>query len=608
MSFPHAFLQQLRDTLPLSEVIGRRIRLTRKGKEWSACCPFHQEKTPSFTVNDAKQFYHCFGCQAHGDVITFMKEYEGLNFSEAVEQLAREAGLDVPRQYAVNQAEVKIRQDGYALMDAARQWFQAQLETAKAREACDYLLRRGLESNWIAEFGIGYAPDGRQLLQQAMKARGFTAQQLQTYGLISTYDSGEQVDKFRGRIIFPIQDRQGRTIAFGGRILGDGQPKYLNSPETPIFHKSNVLFAAHLARKPAQQAGRIIIVEGYMDVIALHRAGIGEAVAPLGTAVTEHQLRQLWSMADEPICCLDGDQAGQRAMQRAAELALPLLTPGKGLRFTSLPEGMDPDDLLAANGREALERVLSQATPLSQTLWNMQQQMILGAYEATTAPPEKLAELESSLMKLASQLSNPTLQNHLERYFRHQCQLLVQQAQQDNRNPRRPARPLRHVHHKVRQRAIAAHTNDVAHERAMIALLIAHPLLLEEAAIEEALANVEMHDTGCHALQSTLLSLLTDETDMTHEAVMTFITEKPQLSRHYQQLRQDATLRMWPLLNPTADRQEARQAFLRQLSHMALSQQRQEHAQQLQSVEGDMTEQQWQHFLTAIGHSDLEES
>ena len=288
MAFPPQFLDELRARISVSEVIAPKVRLTRRGRESLGLCPFHSEKTPSFTANDDKGFYHCFGCGAHGDIITFTMETEGLNFPEAVEKLAGLAGLPVPRQSPEERERAKDRATLQQVMEQASAWFENQLAQPGGRQALDYLRSRGFTDDTIGQFRLGYAPDGRGRLGQALEARDITREQLIEAGLVKLPDGGgEPRDYFFNRVIFPIADRRGQVIAFGGRILGDGQPKYLNSPETALFHKGRVLYNWARAREAARAAGTVVVVEGYTDVIALAQAGLSNAVAPLGTALTE---------------------------------------------------------------------------------------------------------------------------------------------------------------------------------------------------------------------------------------------------------------------------------------------------------------------------------
>lgn len=414
MRFPPSLLDEIRARLPVSHVAGRRVKLKRQGREFAGLSPFKQEKTPSFTVNDQKGFYHCFASGEHGDIFTFLMKAEGLSFPEAVERLAREAGVDMPKPSP--QAEAREAQSVTLrkITEASCEYFQKALGGPEGRDARAYLERRGLSEADIETFRLGYAPPGRHQLKEHLAAKGFSPEDMAASGmLIAGDDIPVSYDRFRNRLIFPIANLRGEVIAFGGRALGeDQQPKYLNSPETPLFHKGSVLFNAATARKAAHEQGRIIVAEGYMDVIAFARAGLPNAVAPLGTALTPEQLKLLWRMADEPVLCFDGDSAGVKAAHRAVETALPLLTPGKSLAFVFLPEGLDPDDLLREHGAQALEDVLRRARPLVEVLWLKE----FGAGEWTT--PEQRAQFETRLDALVQSITDRTVRQYYERDIR----------------------------------------------------------------------------------------------------------------------------------------------------------------------------------------------
>ena len=381
MSLPPGFLDELRNRLSLSDVVGRKVLWDKrksnaaKGDFW-APCPFHQEKTPSFHVDDRKGFYYCFGCQAKGDAITFVKEVENVSFIEAVEILARDAGIPMPeRRHDPEAAERKDWLTRLAeVMEQAVRLYGLALRSAAGQGARDYVARRGLTEAALKRFEIGYAPDARHHQTEFFKDKGVLDEAVAAGLLIRPDDGGAPYDRFRGRLMFPIRDPRGRCIAFGGRALEAGaKAKYLNSPETELFHKGRTLYnhgpAREAAGKPANKPAGVIVAEGYMDVIALVSAGFDHAVAPLGTAVTEEQLALMWRMADEPVIALDGDQAGQRAAERLVDLALPKLEPGKSLRFCILPEGRDPDDLIRDEGPGAMQRALEAAKPLVEMLW-----------------------------------------------------------------------------------------------------------------------------------------------------------------------------------------------------------------------------------------------
>jgi DNA primase len=417
MAFPPGFLDELRSRIGLAELVGRRVRLVRKGREYGGLCPFHNEKTPSFYVVEDKGFFHCFGCGAHGDAIGYVMRAENLDFIEAVERLAGEAGLQVPQQTPLERERAQRQKTLLEATAAAAEFYEKQLWAAGGARAREYLDRRGLDEEAIRRFRLGWAPEDRQALRRALSG-DFPEALLHEAGLVRVpEDNGTPYDYFRGRVIFPIGDRAGRIIAFGGRSIGDEQPKYLNSPDTPVFEKGRVLYGWALARANLGREGDagghgVIVAEGYMDVIALHRGGFGGAVAPLGTALTETQLHELWRLVPEPVLCFDGDTAGQRAALRALGRALPLLQPGRSLRFAALPPGEDPDSLIRAGGPSAVAEVLAAARPLSDVLWQAE----LSARPIDT--PERRADFERRLMAQAALIGDRAVQAEYRRFLR----------------------------------------------------------------------------------------------------------------------------------------------------------------------------------------------
>ena len=362
---PNDFIQTLLSRVDIVDVIDRRVPLKKAGANYQACCPFHNEKTPSFTVSPTKQFYHCFGCGAHGTAIGFLMEHAGQSFPEAVESLARDAGLEVPRvERPGEREERKVSQDLNETLLVAAKFYRAQLKESPA--AIAYLKRRGLTGVVAAHFGIGYAPSGWQNLAQPFPAYDDPA--LDATGLVIAGDNGKRYDRFRDRIMFPIHDSRGHVIGFGGRVLDSGEPKYLNSPETAVFSKGRELYGLYLARSAIRDAGRVVVVEGYMDVVALAQHGIGYAVATLGTSTTAVHAQKLMRLSDTVVFCFDGDAAGRKAAWRALENVLAALVDGKEARFLFLPDGEDPDDFVRKRGKEAFERALHTATPLSEYL------------------------------------------------------------------------------------------------------------------------------------------------------------------------------------------------------------------------------------------------
>jgi DNA primase len=416
MAFPPGFLDELRGRLSLSALVGRRVKLVRRGHEFAGLCPFHNEKTPSFYVVEDKAFFHCFGCGAHGDVIGFVMRADNLDFIEAIEKLAGEAGLTIPQATPHERERAQRQKTLLEAMEAAAAFYEALLWAPAGNRAREYLQRRGLDPGTIRRFRLGWAPDDRATLRRGL-ATNFPNALLIEAGLLRQAEDSEPFDYFRGRVLFPIGDRAGRVIAFGGRVLGDAQPKYLNSPDTPIFEKGRVLYGwsaarANVARDADAGGAGVIVTEGYMDVIALHRAGLGTAVAPLGTALTEFQMQELWRLAPEPILCFDGDAAGERAAARALRRALPLLRPGQSLRFARLPSGEDPDAVIRASGRAVFDQILAAARPLSEMLLDIE----TGGKPLDT--PERRADLERRLLEDVGLIADRTVQAGYRRFVR----------------------------------------------------------------------------------------------------------------------------------------------------------------------------------------------
>ena len=418
MAFQPGFLDELRSRISLSGLIGRTVKLVRRGREYTGLCPFHHEKTPSFYVVEDKSFFHCFGCGAHGDAIGFVMRNDNLDFIEAIEKLAGEAGLAVPRATPQERERAQQQKTLLEALEAAAAFYEARLASPAGARARNYLRERGLDTETIRHFRLGWAPDERQALRRSLSG-DFSESLLIEAGLLrrpSSAAADEPIDYFRSRVMFPIGNRTGRVIAFGGRMIGDGQPKYLNSPESTLFEKGRVLYGwaaarAGLSRESPSAGPGVIVTEGYMDVIALHRAGFPTAVAPLGTALTDFQLHDLWRLGSEPVLCFDGDAAGQRAAARALYRALPFLGTGRSLRFASLPAGEDPDSLIRAEGRTAFEAILDAARPLSDMLWEIE----LAAKPRNT--PERLADVWRRLVSRVELIPDRKVQAEYRNLF-----------------------------------------------------------------------------------------------------------------------------------------------------------------------------------------------
>ncbi len=406
---PRVFINDLLARTDIVDLIDARVKLKKQGKNYHACCPFHNEKTPSFTVNGEKQFYHCFGCGAHGNVIDFLMNFDKLEFVECVEELASMHNLDVPFEAGngPSQIERHQRQSLYQLMDGLNAFYQQALTQPQAQVARSYLQQRGLSDEVIARFSIGYAPEGWDNVLRRFGGNQENRQALTDAGMLVTNDRGRSYDRFRERVMFPIRDKRGRVIGFGGRVMGDGQPKYLNSPETDIFHKGRQLYGLYEAREHASEPQRLLVVEGYMDVVALAQYGINYAVASLGTSTTADHIQLLFRTTNSVICCYDGDRAGRDAAWRALETALPYMTDGRQLRFMFLPDGEDPDTLVRKEGKEAFEARMESAQPLSMFLFNS----LLPRVDLST--PDGRAQLSTLALPLITQVPGETLRIYL---------------------------------------------------------------------------------------------------------------------------------------------------------------------------------------------------
>ena len=451
MSLPPGFLDELRNRVSIAQVVGRKVTwdprksIAARGDYW-APCPFHHEKTASFHVDDAKGFYYCFGCHAKGDALSFLRETENMGFMEAVETLAREAGMSLPAQDPAAAARAAEAKGLAEAMEAAVQFYRLQLNGARATAARAYLERRGLARATIERFEIGFAPEGRTLLLEHLTDKGFERKKLVEAGLVGLpREGGSPYDRFRNRIMFPIRDTRGRAIAFGARAIAEGQePKYLNSPETPLFDKGRSLYNIGPARTAAHKAGALVVTEGYMDVIALAEAGIEHAVAPLGTAITEAQLEAIWRLSPEPVVALDGDKAGLGAAHRLIELALPLLAPGRALRFALLPAGQDPDDVVRHGGADAMQRIISESLPMVELIWSRETEgQVLDS-------PERRAALDARLRAKLASIRDENLRAHYQSEIRTRRAKLFATPEREERPARRTGAP--HPGRKARGR------------------------------------------------------------------------------------------------------------------------------------------------------------
>ena len=510
MTLSPQWLDELRARTLLSALIGRTVKITKAGREFRACCPFHNEKTPSFYVNDEKGFYHCFGCSAHGDAIRWMTDQRGLPFMDAIKELAQAAGMEVPAADPRAAERAERANSLYDVMTAAAEWYSQSLQGIEGAEARAYLERRGLRQEWITTFGIGFAPDSKSKLKTALNRFGMD--KLVEAGLLISVDDKEPYDRFRGRIMIPIRDARGRVIAFGGRILGAGEPKYLNSPDTPLFDKGRTLYNLDRAATASRKTGRIIVVEGYMDVIALAQAGIGDAVAPLGTALTEHQIERLWRLADVPVLCFDGDSAGQKAGLRAALRALPHLAPSRSLAFATLPKGQDPDDVVSKGGPRAMDALIAQPEPLVDLLWRS---------EVEAAPlrtPEDRAGFRQRLNSHAQAIGHGDVRGQYLAEFRSRfdAQFTSQPLQRGRSFGNQKFQPERPLSNKTR--TIGGGGVAPLFARAILVGLLRHPAMILTCA--DALSLLLIEDPELDQLRLILLDAAYDGVMLDSDALV----------------------------------------------------------------------------------------
>ncbi|WP_374367428.1 DNA primase [Dongia sp.] len=527
------FLEELRRRVSIFDVVGRRVRLNRRGLQATGLCPFHNEKSPSFHVYEGpdEPHYHCFGCGAHGDVITFVMETEGMQFRDAVEKLAGEAGLEIPRDNPEARARAE-RQDTLAgVMELAARFFEAQLGGGAGKAGLEYLRGRGLSPDTIKRFRLGFSPDGFEALKSKLAKENIPeALSLEAGLLVKNEETGRVYDRFRGRVMFPIMDPKGRVIAFGGRTMGDEKPKYLNSPETPLFHKGRTLYNLNQAQKPARDKNEIIVVEGYMDVIALAEGGFPHAVAPLGTALTEDHIQLLWRFAQEPILCFDGDAAGQKAAARGVERVLPILKPGLSLRFAYLPQGQDPDDLIrgpssggsSGGGAGAMRQVLEKALPLVEVFW---QEVLAGRSLET---PERRSGFRRDLLGAVGRIADKGVQEDYRREMLGRLDQTFAGARpgpgstsrptQRSRQPgrfadtRQPGMPFQHL--SPGGEAARRGTSGVKRlpYEVLLMVVINHPDLLHRH--HETVALIAIPDRQLDKLKGALLDLATRHPDL----------------------------------------------------------------------------------------------
>ena len=580
MRYSSDVLDQIRQRLSIvEEVRSVATGLKRKGKFWWACCPFHQEKSPSFHVREDDGHYHCFGCGAHGDVFTFAMEAKGLTFTDAVEQLADKAGVTLPKIQIDPQAE-KDRNDGFKALARAQVFYQRNLS-----EVSNYLEKRDLTQETISIFGLGYAPDKWTETREALATEGFTTEVLRTAGLSIQSDKGkEDYDRFRGRLMFPIHDLKDRVVAFGGRIVGEGEPKYLNSPDTPFFNKSHILYNLNRTREYIRKEGMALLVEGYMDAIALWQAGVKTAVAPMGTAVTADQIQLLWQYNAAPFVCLDGDSAGRSAAVRVAKRILPVIKPGKTLKFVWLPDGEDPDTYIKKNSKKAFLELLKSATSLEDVLWSD----VSDGVDLKTG--DGRAQVEEGIQFLIREIKDETVNRHYRQSLKDK---LWQAGRQTNSK------------YKTNKQVLQGHkkwvpqTQDGQGERYVLAMAYKYPFLLAE--FLEELSDISFENQGDNNLMRFLVQSFL-ERRVVEEAFQSYLETnglKEQVDALYRQTFIDRDAELW---QNRPD--EIRSAFTKRLKQIRQQQRKAvQKAGMREAVQGMVTEDDWQRLQGLVGRS-----
>lgn len=598
------FIDELRGRLTLSEIIGRKIKLTRAGREFKACCPFHGEKTPSFYINDAKGFFHCFGCGVHGDAVSFRMKHDNLSFMEAIESLAPEAGLDIPTPDPQTARKFDEFQRLFHIMDRVAKWFEAQLTSPSNAFALRYLKERGLTEDTIARFRLGYAPNNWDELREAMLAAGFKAQDLVMLGILKHSSRADKADKpysfFRGRIIFPVTDVRGRVIAFGGRhldaaftdqTLPEKPPKYINSAEQPLFNKSSVLYGMAQARAHISKENSLILVEGYMDVIALSQAGFVTTVAPLGTALTEEHMQLAWKVSSAeatPFLCFDGDNAGQNAAYRAIERLLPFFSAQKNVNMVFIPRGEDPDSLIRKQGPQALRALLSQATGVFDTLWNRE-------IQHAPATPEARASLQARLDETIQQISDPLLQKIYRQSLRDRMFHL-------GRNNFSKSSPARGGNKKAiftgPKVQLPVQDNGERAWKALLATTINHPSLLEKHIEELSMASIPHR--GLEPIREALVHFMHTRNG---DSLLTSDNIKQSLSKRgiddmVANLLNESTYRLDMFAGPDATIDKAQEGWNDAWKRLHIKSISDENNKLLQGVRYDFDETAEQHFAS----------
>jgi DNA primase len=593
MIYPPSFLDELRQRIPLSSQVSKVTKLIRKGREYMGCCPFHKEKTPSFSLNDEKGLYYCFGCGAKGDLFDFCSSQQGLSFTEVVQSLAQEAGLPLPEVSEQTREDHDQRQKLYTVLEEACRWFEGQLwETAVGEPARSYLDTRGVDPNIRRQFRLGFAPSNNGL-QNYLLSKGFSQKEMLEAGLLGHSErpgaNREIYERFRNRIIFPIQNIQGRVVAFGGRILGDGKPKYLNSPETPVFQKRQLLYGLPQALGRKDRTSDMIVCEGYMDVISLSQHGFQGSVAPLGTALTLEQLKLLWRKTETPIVCFDGDAAGERAANRCLEIALPALEAGKGLRFIHLPNNEDPDTLLSSGsgGQATFSKLVQSAQPLSKVLWNQ----LLKTHLHSGQTPEALASLKKGFSEQISRIQDLTIQRCYKENYWQRFQALTYSNKKKaflKNTFGTPHTPVPKIYnaHKARLKVF-------------LACLINHPRLFEDDI--ERLAYLEIPKEWAPFFNALLSSAEESSSDLDSKSLKTHLIAQG-FKKELAETVCEETYVHGRFSSPNASYETAHQGYLEILALLTQgSSMRQEVTKARQELEQSMALENWEKLRHAKG-------
>ena len=594
MSFPADFLDELRSRIRISEVIGRKLKLIKRGREFIALCPFHNDSKPSLSVVDEKNFYHCFACGAHGDIIKFTMETEGLNFIESVDKLANLAGLEVPKQDPIERAKEARRRTLREVVEEVTTYFEEFLRKAPTKAGLDYLKERGLSDRTIKSFRLGLAPANSKTFRVNMQDRGIEEKLLEEAGLIKkSAASSSTYDYFRGRLIFPISDRRGQIIGFGGRALNNQEPKYLNSPETSLFQKGQILYQGQMTREIAHKTDQVIVVEGYMDVISLAEVGINNAVAPLGTALTERQIRELWKFSTEPIICFDGDSAGMRAAVRASDRLLPILEPGLSARFASLPPGEDPDDIVRRGGANKFRELLEASTGLSDFFWEMEKS------NGSLDTPEKQAAFFKRIRKRVGEIKNQTVREAYKdsieaniNNFRASMRAVKSgmDAPYNGYSRSNSYKPIRSSISNKAARVNITQTMERRQKQAILAAFLMHPSLVED--FGEALGYLELGDPFLDKLRLDILDIYADEGLINSQYLKKRLFERG-YTDNFDGVLEDKALAHIAFAGPGVAVQKARDGVRELLSRIGKYQLEEQIALATNAVMDDLNEVNW---------------